>query len=39
MIAKLECIQSNAQQNIGQLQNPTMRLTINNESKTAEPPP
>ena len=39
MIAKLECIQSNAQQNIEQLQNPTMGVTINNESTTTEPPP
>ena len=34
MIAKL---QSNAQQNIEQLQNPTMGVTINNESTTTEP--
>ena len=39
MIAKLECIQSNTQQNIEQLQNPTMGVTINNESTTTEPPP
>ena len=39
MIAKLECTQSNAQQNIEQLQNPTMGVTINNESTTTEPPP
>ena len=32
MIAKLEWTQSNAQQNIEQLQNPTMGVTINNES-------
>ena len=38
MIAKLEWIQSNAQQNIEQLQNPTMGETMNNESITAEPP-
>ena len=39
MIAKLEWPQSNAQQNIEQLQNPTMGVTINNESTTTEPPP
>ena len=39
MIAKLERRQSNAQQNIEQLQNPTMGATINNESTTTEPPP
>ena len=39
MIAKLEWTQSNAQQNIEQLQNPTMEVTINNESTTTEPPP
>ena len=40
MIAKLEWTQSNAQQNIEQLQTPTIRVhvTINNESRT-EPPP
>ena len=38
MIAKLEWTQSNAQQNIEQLQNPTMGVTINNESTTTEPP-
>ena len=32
MIAKLEWTQSNAQQNMEQLQNPTMGVTINNES-------
>ena len=32
-------IQSNAQQNIEQLQNPTMGVTINNESTTTEPWP
>ena len=37
MIAKLEWIQSSAQQNIEQLQNPTMGETINNESTTTEP--
>ena len=31
MIAKLEWTQSNAQQNIEQLQNPTVGVTINNE--------
>ena len=39
VIAKQEWTQSNAQQNIEQLQNPTMRVTINNESTTTEPPP
>ena len=40
VIAKLEWTQSNAQQNIEQLQKPTMRVTINNESTTTiEPPP
>ena len=34
MIAKLELTQSNAQQNIEQLQNPTMGVTIKNESTT-----
>ena len=29
----------NVQQNIEQLQNPTMGVTINNESTTIEPPP
>ena len=38
MIAKLEWTQSNAQQNIEQLQNHTMGVTINNESTTTEPP-
>ena len=38
MIAKLKWTQSNAQQNIEQLQNPTMGATINNESTTREPP-
>ena len=32
MIANLEWTQSNAQQNIEQLQNPTIEETINNES-------
>ena len=39
MIVKLEWTQSNAQQNIEQLQNPTMGVTINNESTTTEPLP
>ena len=39
MIAKLERTQSNAQQNIEQLQNPTMGVTINKESTTTEPAP
>ena len=39
MIAKLEWTQSYAQQNIEQLQNPRMGITINNESTTTEPPP
>ena len=38
MIDKLEWTQSNAQQNKEQLQNPTMGVTINNESTTTEPP-
>ena len=37
-IARLERTQSNAQQNIEQLQNPTVGVTINNESTTTEPP-
>ena len=39
MIAKLEWTQNNAQQNIEQLQNPTMGVAINIESTTTEPPP
>ena len=39
MIAKLEWTQSNAQQNVEKLQNPTIGVTINNESTTTEPPP
>ena len=39
MVALLEWTQSNAQQNIEQLQNPTVGVTINNESTTTEPPP
>ena len=38
-IAKLEWTQSNTEQNIEQLQNPTMGETIHNESTTIEPPP
>ena len=38
MIAKLQWTQSN-EQNIEQLQNPTIGVTINNESTTTEPPP
>ena len=37
VIAKLKWAQSNAQQNIEQLQNPTMGVTINNKSTTIEP--
>ena len=39
MIAKLEWTQSNAIQNLEQLQNPTMGVTINKESTTTESPP
>ena len=40
MIAKLrEWTQSNLQQNIEQLQNPTIGVTANYESTTTEPPP
>ena len=39
MIEKPEWTRRYAQQNIDQLQNPTMGATINNESTTAEPPP
>ena len=39
MIAKVEWTQSNAQQNIERLQNPTMGVAINKESTTTEPPP
>ena len=39
MIAKLEWTPSSAQQNIEQLQNPTMGVTISNELTTTEPPP
>ena len=34
MIAKLEWTKSNAQQNLEQLQNPTMGATINKDSNT-----
>ena len=37
--AKLELTQSNAQQNIEQLQNHRMGVTINNKTTTTEPPP
>ena len=36
MIALLEWTHSNAQQNIEQLQNPTMGVTINNDLTTTE---
>ena len=39
MIAILEWTQSNVQQNIEQLQTPTMGVTINKKSTTTEPPP
>ena len=38
MIAKLEWTQNNAQQNIDQLETPTMEVTFNNESITTESP-
>ena len=38
MMAKLEWTQRNVQQNIEQLQTPTMGVTINKNS-TTEPPP
>ena len=38
MIAKLEGTYSNVQQNIDQLQTPTMGVTINNKTTTTEPP-
>ena len=38
MIAKLEWTQSNAQQNIEQLQTTTMGVSINNESTTTTEP-
>ena len=37
MIAKIECMQSNAQQNIEQLQNTPMRVAMSNESTATEP--
>ena len=39
MIAKLEWTQRNAQQNVKQLKNPTMGVTINNKSTTTQPRP
>ena len=39
IIVKLKWTQSNAQQSREQLQNPTMGVTINNESTTTGPPP
>ena len=39
MIVMLERTQSNVQQNIEQLQTPTMGVTINKKSTTTEPPP
>ena len=39
MIAILERTQRNVQQNIEQLQTPTMGVTINKKSTTTEPPP
>ena len=39
MIAILKWTQSNIQQNIEQLQTPTMGVTINKKSTTTEPPP
>ena len=39
MIAILEWTLSNVQQNIEQLQTPTMGVTINKKSTTTEPPP
>ena len=39
MIAILERTQSNVQQNIEQLQTPTMGVTINKKSIKTEPPP
>ena len=39
MITKLEWTQSDAQQSIEQLRNPTIGATIHNESTTTEPPP
>ena len=39
LIAILEWTSSNVQQNIEQLQTPTMGVTINKKSTTTEPPP
>ena len=39
MIEKVDWTQKNAQQNIEQLQNRTMGVTLNNESTTTEPLP
>ena len=39
MVVKQEWTQSNAQQNIQQLQNPIKGVTINNESTLTETPP
>ena len=39
MISKQKWTQSNAQQNIEQLHNPTIGVTINKESTTTESPP
>ena len=39
MIAELELTQSSAQQNIEQLQTPTMGAKINKDSTATEPPP
>ena len=39
MIAMLKLTQNNVQQNIEQLQTPTMGVTINKKSTTTEPPP
>ena len=39
VIAKLELTQDKAQQNREQPQNPTMGVTISDESTTKEPPP
>ena len=39
MIATPEWTQSNVQQNIEQLQTPTMGVTITKKSTTTEPPP
>ena len=39
MIANLEKTHSNVQQNMEQAQDPTMGVTVNNESTTTEQPP